>query len=460
MQERSRDAVWDEDWGVGVWVWDTEVYDKQTCLLWRSFEIPRKAVVASAVLRISVDNGYTLMLNGRNIGTGSDWRSITEYDITRLLGPGRHVLAIEAFNDNREAGLLFGLRIALTDGRVIDIPSDTGWRVVPEGERGWTTRREAQPHWEHVVEVSDLLPRPGFWHKRTPTMVVRVPKLEPLNVVYWKSLWFQASLVGVLGISLLVSLQLMGRLAVQSKARKMIDRERARIARDIHDELGARLTELALEGEVVQTELPEQSAVRPRLEALCEKARAASGAMDELVWVVNSRRDTLQDFATYACKHAQRFLEATPIRCRLDVDPDLPELALDLPVRRNLLLGVKEALNNAAKHSGADELFLRIHVRGQVLQVVVEDNGGGFDLERVDSTRNGLTNMVERMSEIGGRCRIESREGAGCRVEFQISLRRAARHSFSPLLMPAAGTSLMTDDPRDPATTRGGIFTR
>lgn len=94
----------------------------------------------------------------------------------------------------------------------------------------------------------------------------------------------------------------------------MLHVERARIARDIHDELGARLTELALEGEVVQTELPAGSPARPRLEALCEKARAVSGAMDEVVWMVNSRRDTLRDFANFACKHAQRFLSTTPIR--------------------------------------------------------------------------------------------------------------------------------------------------
>lgn len=202
----------------------------------------------------------------------------------------------------------------------------------------------------------------------------------------------------------------------------MLHVERARIARDIHDELGARLTELALEGEVVQTELPAGSPARPRLEALCEKARAVSGAMDEVVWMVNSRRDTLRDFANFACKHAQRFLSTTPIRCRLDVDADLPEALFDLPVRRNLLLGVKEALNNAVKYSDAAEVSLRIHLRGQTLVVAVQDDGRGFDPEAADPSRNGLVNMVERMQDVGGQCRITAKSGGGCLVEFQVPL--------------------------------------
>ena len=107
--------------------------------------------------------------------------------------------------------------------------------------------------------------------------------------------------------------------------------------------------------------------------------------------------------------------------------PICREVQFGLPVRRSLLLGVKEAINNAAKYSGATELFLRIHRRGNQLVVSVEDNGTGFDLELVDPERNGLTNMTERMKEIGGRCRIITRAGAGCQVEFQVPLPRQVR---------------------------------
>jgi signal transduction histidine kinase len=151
--------------------------------------------------------------------------------------------------------------------------------------------------------------------------------------------------------------------------------------------------------------------------------------MDEVVWLVNSRRDTLRDFVAYVCKHTQRFLDSTAIRCRLDVEADLPDATFEMPVRRNLLLSVREALNNAAKYSGAGELFLRIQIRGQSLLVMVEDRGKGFDLDAVDTLRNGLTNMSERMKEIGGRCQITTFPGAGCRVEFVVPFSKSSRHA-------------------------------
>lgn len=422
----------DASWGVGSWIWSPLTYDKQSCRFWRSFQIPESAVVKTAQLRIAVDNGYRLMLDGREIGIGSDWRSVTEYDIRLLLKPGRHILAIEAFNDNREAGLLFGLRIELADGRKILISSGSNWLEVPGDERGWETRQQPSAKWMNAVVVSTFLPRPdqakaGHWFERVPTMVVKVPMLQPLEVQFWKSGWFQSILIAIVVVGLLAYFRLLARLALQSKAQELLRRERARIARDIHDDLGARLTELALEGEVAKTELPLDSPARSRLSALSEKARSLSGAMDEVVWLVNSRRDTLRDFATYICKHTQRFLDSTAIRCRLDVELNLPDAMFEMPVRRNLLLAVREALNNAVKYSGATEISLRIGIRGQSLTVVVEDNGKGFDLDAVDSLRNGLTNMSERMKEIGGRCQITTSPGAACHVEFVVPFSKSSR---------------------------------
>lgn len=105
-EKRDPQNVLDPTWGVGSWIWSPETYDKQTCRFWRAFEIPPGATVTRAQLHIGVDNGYRVILNGRELGTGSDWRSITEYEIGLLLEPGRHVLAVEGFNDNREAGML------------------------------------------------------------------------------------------------------------------------------------------------------------------------------------------------------------------------------------------------------------------------------------------------------------------------------------------------------------------
>jgi signal transduction histidine kinase len=157
---------------------------------------------------------------------------------------------------------------------------------------------------------------------------------------------------------------------------------------------------------------------------MCEGMREVLGSIDEIVWLVNSQRDTLNDFITYICKHAQFFLQSTPIRCRFDVEQTLPALTLNLSIRRNLLLVVKEAINNLAKHSDATEAYLRIRCANENLVVVVEDNGKGFDMTQADVGRNGLSNMAQRMTAMGGCCLIESRPDSGCRLEFSLPVRQ------------------------------------
>jgi nitrate/nitrite-specific signal transduction histidine kinase len=95
-------------------------------------------------------------------------------------------------------------------------------------------------------------------------------------------------------------------------------------------------------------------------------------------------------------------------------------IAFDLPFRRSLLLAVKEALNNAVKHSEATELLLQIRRQGHGLTVAVQDNGKGFDATQAKAERNGLNNMAQRLTEVGGTCQITSQPGKGCRVEFHI----------------------------------------
>jgi signal transduction histidine kinase len=182
------------------------------------------------------------------------------------------------------------------------------------------------------------------------------------------------------------------------------------------------MTQLVLHGEVAQSGLPAGSDLQVQLVQICEEARGLLSTMDEILWAVNPRRDTLRDFAAYVCKYAQEFLAPTKIQCLFEVGPEMSAAAFDLPLRRSLLMAIKEALNNAAKHSGATELRLRIHWEGQRLIVVVQDNGKGFDAGAMKSERNGLANMAQRMSELGGHCLITSQPDQGCRVEFSVPL--------------------------------------
>lgn len=409
----------EREYGVGRWIWTTNFGDKQTCRLWRAFTIPATNLVRKANLRLTVDNSYRLYLDGREIGQGGNLNSLTDYDVTWLLGPGAHVLAVEAFNDGLEGGLILGLKIEFTEGAPQKLVSDKSWYVVPENTRRWMRRTYAEPHWIHVQEVGVI--GQHHWWERPPGGILSPPPLRPEVRYFWETGWFLVLVMTVAGLALILSVRLAAKLAVQTRAQKLLDRERTLIARDIHDDLGAGLTQLVLQAEVAQTEFPADSVVRERLNQLSDKARGVSHSLEEVLWAVNSKRDTLRDFTSYLCKYAQNFLNGTPIRCRLDVQSEMPASTFDLPVRRSLFLAIKEALNNAAKHSGATELFLRIRREGDGVIVEVEDNGRGFDATQ-PTEGNGLTNMEQRLAEMGGTCRLFSEPGRGCLVEFKMSL--------------------------------------
>jgi len=246
-------------------------------------------------------------------------------------------------------------------------------------------------------------------------------------VRFWQTGWFQVTLVGFSGVALVLCIHLLSRLGLQTAAQEILQRERARIARDIHDDFGARLTKLVLFGELAQSELATGSPLRARFDQICGEGRSLLNAVDEVIWTVNSRRDTLRDFETYVCNYAEVFLRPTAIRCRIEADADLPDTAFDLAIRRNLYLAVKEALNNAVRHSAATEVRLGIHWRDDKVIVNVEDNGRGFEPEKAGRERNGLSNMAQRTTEMGGTCRVISRIGGGCRIEFVAPLRHRHR---------------------------------
>ncbi len=377
---------------------------------------------------MTADNEFTLYLDGRELGRGAEWRELFDFDVTPLMSPGRHALAVKAFNSSSAAGMLFGLRVLLADGQIVEVRSDPSWRIVPEGVRGWEKRTAAPATWPAATVMAVFGENP-WW--TTPQNMNLMPTLQPIKVFFWQTGWFQITLLMVCGLVMLFSLRLMARLASHQKERWLLQQERARIARDIHDDIGSRMTQLVLHGEVAQSDLPADSNMRLQLDRICEEARGLLASMDEILWAVNPRRDTLRDFASYVCGYAQEFLKATPIQCRFEVEPELAAATFDLPLRRSLLMAIKEALNNAVKHSQATELHLKIYWRGQRLVVVVQDNGRGFDMANVKAGRNGLTNITQRMKEMGGSCRITSQPGQGCRMEFGVPFAHLRRYPWS-----------------------------
>jgi signal transduction histidine kinase len=402
---------------MGPWIWASNTFDFQTCQLWRAFEIPDGSAVAYARLVVTGDDEFTLFLDGRELGRGVDWHELFVFDLAPILKPGRHVLAIRAFNAAFEAGVTMGMRVRLLDGREVDVKSDESWRVVPNSVKHWQTKLQPGADWPRATIEGQLAESP---RSNWPENVVGMATLEPVTVAFWQTGWFQITLLTVCVLVTLFSLQLMAQLALQHKERWLLQQERTRIAREIHDDIGSRMTQLVLQGEVAQCGLAEGSKPRQQVGQICEDARKLLATMDEILWAVNPQRDTLRDFTSYVCKYAEECLKSTPIQCRFDVAEEAAPAVFNLPLRRSLFMAIKEALNNAVKYSEASELHLEIHWRDQRLVVVVQDNGKGFDPAAVNPERNGLTNLRQRMNELGGTFRVTSSPGHGCRVEFDV----------------------------------------
>ena len=326
------------------------------------------------------------------------------------------------------AGVLLGLRVDLADKRIIEVQSDQSWRIVPDGVSRWERRIEPLAAWP-AATIMVSYGSPKWWDR--PVAVNMMPLLQPIKVFFWQTGWFQITLLAVCGVVILVSLRLMAQLALHRKERWLLQRERSRIAREIHDDIGARMTQLVLHGEVAQSGLKNGSETQTHLVQICEEARGLLSTMDEILWAVNPKRDTLRDFAAYVCNYAQEFLKPTPIQCLFELDPEMSAADFNLPLRRSLLMAIKETLNNTVKHSGATELRLKIQWQGQHLIVVVQDNGKGFDATVVKSERTGMSNMAERMTELGGSCIVTSQPGKGCRVEFSIPLKHPRPNLWS-----------------------------
>jgi signal transduction histidine kinase len=208
------------------------------------------------------------------------------------------------------------------------------------------------------------------------------------------------------------------------EAKEHAERERRRIAQDLHDDLGSGLTEIMSLGDLAEQECRSPEELKSRLADITRKTRELVGAVDEIVWTANPVNDVIPKLAGYLCDHAERFLRAKGIRCRLDVAEGLPELQVNAKVRHHILMAVKEALNNAVKHSGATEVWLRVRCDADELHLVVEDNGAGFDPATV-SRGNGLTNLRTRLEELGGRTEIHSQPGQGTNILFKLALKHA-----------------------------------
>lgn len=203
--------------------------------------------------------------------------------------------------------------------------------------------------------------------------------------------------------------------------REASERERRRIAQDIHDDLGSRLTQLALLGARVKSAAGENAATIELGERISATARTTVQTMDEIVWAINPGNDTLQSLGDYLCKVATSLLSGAEIACQLEVPAILPARRLSADQRHNLVLAVREALHNVVKHAQATEAGLALKLEGANLEIEVRDNGVGIPSTGA-GRGNGLGNLQRRLEDVGGTCAIVSAPGEGTRVRLTVVL--------------------------------------
>jgi len=239
----------------------------------------------------------------------------------------------------------------------------------------------------------------------------------------WQTKWFLGC-IGLVAVGVVVAVaryvtwKKVQRKLLKFEQQHAVEKERTRIAQDMHDDLGVRLTEILFMSNLIGASKPED--VPSHASRIESAARELVQNLDAIVWAVNPQNDSLKRAGLYIGEFTGRFLATTSIQCRLDIPTDLPDRPVSSETRHNLYLVIKEALHNIAKHSGASEVWLRLRLRETTLCISIEDNGRGFSTSDISIFGNGLGNMRKRVERVGGVFELVTEPGKGTRIELQI----------------------------------------
>ena len=276
------------------------------------------------------------------------------------------------------------------------------------------------PAGQHEFRVVASSPD-GIWGKHVASIGFAV------HPFFWQTNWFLASVAAALAGS---GVWIVRRKTVRRLARRLehlrqeqaLDRERARIAQDIHDELGANLTSIGLLADMGTRHKTDPLAVSRELEQISLTARESVAAMDAIVWALNPRNDSLDHFANYLTQFTRDFFRPTKLRTRFDLPANLPAQPLPMETRHQLFLIVKECFNNIVRHAEATEVNLELACDERELRLSISDNGKGLSEKTKREGADGLVNLRDRIGRLGGSLSIKSSAAEGTRLNFTLPL--------------------------------------
>ena len=194
-----------------------------------------------------------------------------------------------------------------------------------------------------------------------------------------------------------------------------VEKERTRIATDMHDDLGAGLSRIKFLAENIRLKMTGDDKLQTDLHRISSHSNEMVEKMGEIVWALNQKNDTVADLVVFTRSYAMEYLTGHDISCSVFQPDEFAELAINGEVRRNVFLSVKECLFNIVKHADAREVVIAFIVSHE-LGIDIHDNGKGIDWERIRPFSNGLENIRRRMQNVGGSALFLSDHGTRVRL--------------------------------------------
>lgn len=242
---------------------------------------------------------------------------------------------------------------------------------------------------------------------------------------FWKTAGFIAGLL--IFIALLVYVffrnilrRRLLRQQIEMEKRQAVEKERNRISRDMHDDMGSGLTKIAILSEVAKKQLPEPEKAKEQLEKISESSRELVDSLQDIIWVLNPKNDTLESLSAYIREYALKYFEPFAVKVAFVYPEQFSAMRLSEEKRRNVYLTVKESLNNIAKHAWCDNVIIEIEELTGKFEITIRDDGKGFEPDKVRLFANGLKNMQNRIEQIGGNYEVDSFPGKGTKTRITI----------------------------------------
>lgn len=283
-----------------------------------------------------------------------------------------------------------------------------------------TVRYSNLPSGQYVLKIKAINSNGIESDEEHITLLIETP--------FWKQWWFRVlSLIVLLAIAVIITKAMAQRKLRQQlrelEKQRAIEQERNRISRDMHDEIGSGLTQIALMSELMQTQKKADTELRKDVGNISLSARKLVESMSEIIWALNPQNDTLENLLAYLREQTISYFEPFNIDYTICFPDEVPFVKLSNEQRRNLFLVAKEALHNALKHSEATNIRFSMNYKKDWLCFQISDNGKGFDVSKNKIASNGLRNMRKRMLGIDGTFDIETASSGTC-ISFTLPVQK------------------------------------